>query len=176
MLIALVLAIVVALAIGVKAYAKTMKAPEGKLQYYRFSRGGGMNPFDFTIYYLRQDEKTGKPLLTVSGDCDGEVITFNVEQEVFTRCAEIIKEYKLYLSKGHYKERFMVLDAPSSSFHLSFEDSKESVYGSGDWPQRINDGVKAVNGYLMSLVGDRKAEGHVDRIYQGTLRRVLQGM
>ena len=167
MYIVLALVVVSAMAAGIKAYANSQKVPTGRLKYYEFHLGGGMNPLDEHICHLRYDDQTHQPLLTVSGPCEGERITFEVTPDVFDRCAEIIKEHRLYRSKGFYKPRFEVLDAPSASFHVGFEDSDEWISGSGDWPRFISEGVNAVNSYLHSLVGDRKAEGHVDRIYGG---------
>ncbi|MBR5655478.1 MAG: hypothetical protein IKW98_02170 [Prevotella sp.] len=167
MYIVLALVAIVAMVFGIKAYANSQKVPTGPLKFYEFHLGGGMNPFDEAIFHLRYDEKTHQPLLTLSGDCQGERITFEVTPDVFDRCAEIIKEHRLYRTKGYYKPRFEVLDAPSANFHFGFEGSDEWYSGSGDWPSDISKGVNAVNTYLHSLKGDRKAEGHVDRIYGG---------
>lgn len=166
MSIILVLVVAVALAVGIEACAKTAKAPTGRLLYYEYNYGGGMNPLEETIYHLHYDD-AGVPQVTVSGDCQGERITFSVGPEVFERCAEIIKEHRLYRSKGHYEEKYQVLDAPSAGFHIGFEGHGEFISGSGAWPKFIDEGVSAVNSYLRSLVGDRKAEGHVDRIFGG---------
>ena len=167
MLIVLALVVIVLMAVGIEACAKTMKAPKGRLLYYDFHIGGGMNPFDETIYHLRYEGSDKVPTLTVSGPCEGERITFEVSPEVFDRCAMIIRKQGLYRSKGYYKEHIMALDAPSASFSLMFEGADESVSGSGDWPKFVSEGVSVVNTYLRSLVGDRKPEGHVDRIYGG---------
>ena len=72
------------------AQGKTM--PSGKFISYHFTRGGGMNPFDVTVYHLRYDEETGKKLLTISGDCEGEEITVEVGDEVFVHCLELVKK------------------------------------------------------------------------------------
>ncbi len=145
------------------AQGKTM--PSGKFISYHFTRGGGMNPFDVTVYHLRYDEETGKKLLTISGDCDGEEITVEVGDEVFVHCLELGKKNKLYRSKGYYKPIFKVLDAPSSHFSVTFIEPYGSIDGSGDMPDFVWKGLSEIHQYLKSIVGDRKAEGHVDRIY-----------
>ena len=145
------------------AQGKTM--PSGKFISYHFTRGGGMNPFDVTVYHLRYDEETGKKLLTISGDCEGEEITVEVGDEVFVHCLELVKKNKLYRSKGYYKPMFEVLDAPSSHFSVTFTEPYGSIDGSGDMPDFVWKGLSEIHQYLKSIVGDRKAEGHVDRIY-----------
>ena len=74
----IVLVVIALLAICVRICAKTGKMPKGKLVSYQYNRGGGMNPLDYTIFHLRYDETTKKPLLTISGDCQGEEITVEV--------------------------------------------------------------------------------------------------
>ena len=154
------------MAVCLKACAKTNKMPKGKFVSYRYTRGGGMNPLNYTIYYLRFDEETNKSLLTISGDCQGEEITVEVGQEVFDRCLQLIEEYKLYRSKGYYKSKIMVLDAPSAGFTVLFTDPYQTIEGSGSMPTDICKGLEAIHQYFKSVVGDRKAEGHVDRLYQ----------
>lgn len=166
MSIILVLVVAIALAVGIEACAKTVKASTGRLLYYEYHFGGGMNPLNIATYHLRYEGPSKEPTLTVSGDCEGETITFKVEEEVFDRLAKIIKEHKLYRSKGFYKPKYEVLDAPSAGFSFCFEGD-EFVSGSGDWPKNIEKGVAAANAYLHSLRGNRKAAGHVDRIYGG---------
>ena len=167
MLIVLTLAIVILMAAGIEACANTMKSPKGRLLSYSFHIGGGMNPFDQTVYELRYEGANKVPTLTVSGDCQGETITFEVPAETFDRCAQIIEKHKLYRSKGHYESDIIALDAPSASFSLLYDGDGEWYSGSGNWPKFISEGISAVNTYLHSLVGDRKADGHVDRIYGG---------
>ena len=161
----IVLVVIALLAICVRICAKTGKMPKGKLVSYQYNRGGGMNPLDYTIFHLRYDETTKKPLLTISGDCQGEEITVEVGQEVFDRCQQLIEEHKLYRSKGYYEPLFQVLDAPSDGFVVVFEDPYSSISGSGDMPSKIYEGLGAIHKYFKSVVGDRKAEGHVDRLY-----------
>lgn len=167
MLIVLTLAVVILMVAGIEACANTMKAPKGRLVSYDFRVGGGMNPFDQTVYYLRYEGANKVPTLTVSGDCQGEVITFEVPAETFDRCAQLAEKHKLYRSKGFYESHIQVLDAPSASFSLHYDGDGEWYSGSGDWPKFVSEGVSAINTYLRSLVGDRKAPGHVDRIYGG---------
>lgn len=139
--------------------------PTGKFVSYHYTRGGGMNPFDVSVYHLRYDNKTGKKLLTISGDCDGEEITVEVGNEVFEHCLELVKKNKLYRSKGFYKPKFEILDAPSSHFSVSFTEPYQSINGSGDMPEFLWNGLNEIHQYFKSIVGDKKAEGHVDRIY-----------
>ena len=161
----LLLVVIAALTFSVQMYAQSHKAPSGKLVNYHFSRGGGMNPMDYTVYHLRYDEKTGKPLLTISGDCQGEEITVEVGEEVFTHCKELIIQHKMYRSKGFYESAVELLDAPSSSFAALFENPYEDIGGSGEMPDFLWEGISDIHRYFKSIVGDRKAEGHVDRIY-----------
>lgn len=148
-----------------RIFAMTNKMPAGKLVSYHFVRGGGMNYKDVTIYHLRYDEKTHKPMLTVSGKCQGETITFEVGEEVFEQCRKLIEKHKLYKSKGYYEPKFFAHDAPSSHFSVTFEDPYKSINGSGDMPDFLWEGISAIHKYFISLAGDRKPEGHVDRIY-----------
>lgn len=145
--------------------ANTNKMPDGKLVSYHFVRGGGMNYKDVTIYHLRYDEETNKPILTVSGKCEGETITFEVGEEVFEECRKLVEKHKLYKSKGYYEPKIMALDAPSSHFSVTFKDPNKSINGSGNMPDFIWEGISAIHKYFISLAGDRKPEGHVDRIY-----------
>ena len=78
---------------------------------------------------------------------------------------ELVKKNKLYRSKGYYKPMFEVLDAPSSHFSVTFIEPYGSIDGSGDMPDFVWKGLSEIHQYLKSIVGDRKAEGHVDRIY-----------
>lgn len=162
----LLLIVAAVLTVSLQMCAKNQKFPSGKFVSYFFCRGGGMNPMDYTIYHLYYDEDTGKPLLTVSGECEGEEITVEAGEEVFKHCLELVKKHKLNRSKGYYKSKFEALDAPSSSFSVSFDDPYEAISGSGDMPQFIWDGISEIHKYLMSVVGGRKAEGHVDRLYK----------
>ena len=148
-----------------RIFAKPSKMPSGKLVSYLFTRGGGMNPKDFTIYHLRYDEKTHSPMLTVSGKCQGETITFEVGEEVFEKCRKLVEKHKLFKSRGYYEPLIMALDAPSSHFSVTFEDPYSSIDGSGDMPDFLFEGISAINSYFHSLAGDREAEGHVDRIF-----------
>ena len=145
--------------------AQAKNIPDGKFVSYQFILGGGMDPLDVAIFHLRYDEEQGKPLLTVSGDCRGEEITIEVGEEVFAHCLELINKHKLYRSKGFYKSKFEILDAPSAHFSIVYEDPFLIVSGSGEWPDFISNGINDIHKYLKSVVGDRKAEGHVDRIY-----------
>lgn len=164
-IIVILLVVIAALTFSVQMCAKSPKAPSGKLVNYLFSRGGGMNPMDYTVYNLRYDEKSGKPLLTISGDCQGEEITVEVGEEVFAHCRDLIIQHKMYRSKGYYESSVELLDAPSCSFSAFFEDPFEDIGGSGEMPDFLWEGISDINRYFKSIVGDRKAEGHVDRIY-----------
>lgn len=159
----LLLAASLATSLNIKAQSKKM--PAGKLKLYEYHRGGGMNPLDVTVYQLRYDKDTKKPMLTISGKCPGEVITFEVGEEVFLKCRELIEKHKLYKSAGFYKSEYELLDAPSSSFTVFFEDPYYDISGSGDMPDFIWKGINEIHTYFISLAGDRKAEGHVDRVY-----------
>lgn len=161
----LFLVVTAVLAVSLTMCAKSQKTPSGKLMSYHFSRGGGMNPWDCTIYHLRHDDKTGKALLTISGDCPGEEITVEVGEDVFEHCHSLILQHQLHKSKGYYKPRFHVLDAPSSSFSILYKDPFQDISGSGDMPDFVWDGLNDIHQYFKSIVGDKKAEGHVDRIY-----------
>lgn len=165
LLVVMLLVVAAVLTVSLQMCAKSRKFPSGKFMSYHFSHGGGMNPMEYTIYDLRHD-KSGKALLTVSGQCEGEEITVEVGEEVFDHCLELVKKNNLNRSKGFYKPRFEVLDAPSSSFSVSFKDPYESISGSGDMPQFLWDGISEIHQYFMNIVGDRKAEGHVDRFYK----------
>lgn len=159
------LVVIALLTVGLKLCAKTSKMPKGKFVSYHYTRGGGMNPLDRTVYHLRYDEEAQKSLLTISGDCEGEEITVEVGQEVFDRCLQLIEEHKLYRSKGYYKPTFIALDAPSDGFSIVFKDPYQTIDGSGNMPSDIRKGLSAIHAYFKSVVGDRKAEGHVDRLY-----------
>ena len=160
-----ILLTIVLLAVHIPMCAKSLKFPSGKFVSYQFTRGGGMDPLDFTTYYLRHDEETGKDLLTISGDCRGEEITVEVDDEVFDHCLKLIRQHKLQRSKGYYEPLFQLLDAPSSSFTILFEEPFQIISGSGDMPSFLWDGINDIHRYFKSIIGDRKAEGHVDRIY-----------
>ena len=164
-LVVFLLVVIAVLTFSIQMCAKGHKAPSGKLMSYHFSRGGGMNPMDYTIFDLRYDDETGKALLTISGDCEGEEITVEVGDEVFEHCKELILKHKLYRSKGYYESDIQVLDAPSSSFSILFEEPYQDISGGGDMPDFLWEGISVIHSYFKSIVGDRKAEGHVDRIY-----------
>ena len=157
--------VAILLAVSLTACAQSKKMPSGEMVNYSFVHGGGMNPLDQTIYQLSYDEKTGKLMLYVSGDCQGELISMEVGAEVMEQCRKLVKQHKLYKSRGYYKPKMMALDAPSSSFHVSFRNPSAFIDGSGDIPNAIFKGLGAIHQYLRSVVGDRKAEGHVDRVY-----------
>lgn len=159
------LSFVILLTVCHSACAKSKKMPSGEMYAYSFIRGGGMNRLDQTVYQLSYDEDTGKLMLYVSGDCQGELISMEVGTEVMEKCYELVKQHKLYKSKGFYESSVLLLDAPSSSFYVSFRNPCEFISGSGNMPDDIFKGINAVNQYLRSVVGDRKAEGHVDRVY-----------
>ena len=159
------LSVAAALTVSLQMCANNQSFPKGKFVSYQFCYGGGMNPMDYKVFYLRYEDETGKSLLTVSGKCEGEEITMEVGDEVFEHCLELIKKYNLRRSKGYYEPKFQLLDAPSSSFHICFNDPFDMISGSGDMPQFLWDGISKIHQYFMSIVGDRKAEGHVDRIY-----------
>ena len=142
------------------------KMPKGKMESYSFTFGGGMNPLDLTVYYLRHDEKEdGKMLLTISGQCPGELITVEAGPEVMEHCRKLFKKHKLYRSTGFYESKIIALDAPTPHFSVTFNDPLVFVSGSGDWPDFISNGVSDINKYLVQVVGDQKAEGHVDRLH-----------
>lgn len=161
----IVLAAVLSLTFSVSVQAQTLGMPKGKFISYRFMNGGGMNPLNFTFFYLRHDKERGKDLLSVPGDCQGEVITVEVGEEVFEKCLEMIDKHKLYLSAGFYQPKYIIHDAPSSSFSVLLEEPFKVISGSGDMPDFIWDGINDIHRYLKTVVGDKKAEGHVDRIY-----------
>ncbi len=146
-------------------HSQTIGMPKGEMISYSYTRGGGMNPLDFTIFAIRYVEDENKWKLTVSGDCPGENFTFEVGPEVMEQCRSLVEKHKLYLSRGFYKPEFIVHDAPSAYFSVTFRKPYTSISGSGDIPKNIREGISAVNKYLRSLAGDRKAEGHVDRVY-----------
>ncbi len=164
MKIVLFLLVTVLLAVGLSA-CNHSKMPSGEMYAYSFAHGGGMNPLVQTVYQLSYDNDTGKLMLYASGDCNGELISMEVDKEVMEQCRQLVKRHKLYKSRGFYKSNIMVLDAPSSSFHISFRNPSEFIDGSGNMPNSIYDGLNAIHQYLRTVVGDRKAEGHVDRIY-----------
>ena len=159
------LVVTAVLTFSIQMCAKSHKVPSGKLVSYHFSRGGGMNPMDYTVFHLRHDDETGKALLTISGDCEGEEITVEVGDEVFEHCRDLILQHKMYRSKGYYDYKYELLDAPSSSFSILFENYDDIISGGGDMPDFLWEGMSDIHKYFKSVVGDRKAEGHVDRIY-----------
>lgn len=147
------------------ACAQNRKMPEGEFMSYHFSYGGGMDPLQGEVCYLRKDGETEKRLLTMSGDCPGEEITIEVDMEVMNHCLELIEKHKMYRSKGFYKPKFQVMDAPSSSVNITFSEPYANINGSGDMPDFMWEGISEINSYLKSVLGNLKAEGHVDRIY-----------
>ncbi len=159
------LMVVVLSAVTLRVCAGNQKFPTGKLISYSFIRGGGMNPLDFTVYEIRRENAAGNGQLTVSGPCEGELITMDVGDEVFNHCLTLIRQHHLERSKGYYKSKFELLDAPSSSFSITFTDPYDNINGSGDMPDFIWQAINDIHRYLTSVVGDRKPEGHVDRIY-----------
>ena len=152
------------LTFSLQSRAQNQDLPVRRLKAYSFRQGGGMRP-GYIIYELRHDEKTDKPLLTISGECEGEQITVEVGQEVFDHCLELVDKHELSKSAGFYEPKMLVHDAPTSSFSVTFERPYKMISGSGDMPDFIWDGLNEIHKYFKSVVGDRKAEGHVDRVY-----------
>lgn len=149
---------------GTPVSAKGKKAPKSPLKSFSYQVGGGME-------ISHQDEVTlrlsrdGKRLLTLRGDCYYERITFEVGEDVFLRVDSMIHASGLYRSKGFYEWKMMLLDAPTTSFHVTYTDYDESFSGSGDMPHEIWDGMREVVDYLKSLRGDRQAPGHLTTQY-----------
>lgn len=141
--------------------------PAGNLTSLTFRITGGMRPFDKAYYHLRTDDD-GVRRLTVNGSSPGETITFEVADSVFTRCRDIIEQTRLYKADGFYKSEFIVHDAPSKSFSATFVNpangKRATVSASGFYPQEIGSAISVVTDYLRSLVGDRKAPGHLERL------------
>ena len=109
--------------------------------------------------------RDGKRLLTLRGDCYYERLTFEVGEDVFLRCDSIIHATNIYQSKGYYEWKMMLLDAPTTDFHVTYTDDKESFSGSGDMPTEIWDGMHKVVDYLKSLREGRQAFGHLTTTY-----------
>ena len=113
--------------------------------------------------------KDGSQLLKLKADCMDETVTFEVGDSVFEHCDSIIRATKVYRSKGFYKAEYLVLDAPSMSFSVSYADPEEDFSASGDVPSDIHKGISALITYLEGLRGGRKAVGHLD------VRRLVPG-
>lgn len=151
--------------VGTPVLAKGKKAPKSQLKSFSYHMGGGMSIEQQDEVYLRLTAD-GKRLLTLRGSCYYERLTFEVGEEVFLRCDSIIHTTKLYESKGYYEYEVRLLDAPSSGFDVMYADSKENFSGSGDMPNEIWDGMRAVINYLKSLRGGREAKGHLRTTYR----------
>lgn len=144
--------------------ASAKRAPKSPLKSVELYVGGGMMPGVQDYIHLRKEKDSGKLLLTVRGDCFREKVSFEVPEEVFRHCEELILETKLYTSKGFYKSEFVILDAPTTDFRVSYEDDDEDFYAGGFFPSEIGLGIRAVKEYLYGLRGDRQAPGHLERI------------
>lgn len=146
----------------VSADGKKKNAPTSRLKgvYYRIH--GGRALFDQEFVELRQ-EKDGRLLLTLKGDCRDETLTFEVDDSVFRRCEQLVIETRLFEAEGPYK--FLgggrLLDAPTKSFTVTYANHEEDVNASGFAPGEIGRGIKAITGYLKSLRGDREPVGHL---------------
>lgn len=143
--------------------------PTSEIREIFFRIGGGMSPYDEAYMQLTRS-KDGTLTLTLRGDCPQEKLSFEVEDSVMERCKQIIKEHKLWKADGYYKPKYQVLDAPSSSFHVSYKNYNESFRASGDIPNNIQDGINAILKYLNGLRGDRQAEGHFKRMWRSMVQ------
>lgn len=148
---------------GSPALAKGKKAPKSELKSFSYYMGGGMLIEQQDMVELEL-ENNGKRTLTLRGSCYYERISFEVGEEVFQKVDSIIHATKLYESKGDYKYDVMILDAPSSSFGVTYTNYKENFSGSGDMPGEIWKGMGEVISYLKSLRGGREARGHMRTI------------
>lgn len=149
---------------GIPVSPKNKKAPKSQLKSFCYKLGGGMEISHQDEVFL-QLTRDGKRLLTLRGDCYYERLTFEVGEDVFLHCDSIIHATNLYQSKGFYKWKMMILDAPSTDFYVTYTDPDESFGGSGDMPTEIWDGMYEVINYLKSLRGDRQAFGHLTSTY-----------
>lgn len=149
---------------GTPVSPKNKKAPKSQLKSFSYNMGGGMEISHQDEVSLRLT-RDGKRLLTLRGDCYYERLTFEVGEDVFLHCDSIIHATNLYQSKGFYKWEMMILDAPSTDFHVTYTDPDESFGGSGNMPTEIWDGMREVVNYLKSLRGDRQAFGHLTTTY-----------
>lgn len=143
--------------------------PTSEIREIFFRIGGGMNPYDEAYVQLTR-AKDGTLTLTLKGDCPQEKLSFEVEDSVMERCKQIIKEHKLWKADGYYKPEYQLLDAPSTSFHVSYKNYNDSFSASGDIPRDIRRGISAITGYLESLRGDRQAEGHFKRMWSTMIK------
>ena len=141
--------------------ASAKREPKSPLKSVHLVVGGGMMPGYQDYIHLRKENGSGKLLLTVKGDCVNEKVTFEVTEEVFRHCEELIRETKLYTSKGFYKSEFLIFDAPTLDFDANYEDRDESFSAGGFLPAEIGLGIQAVKDYLYGLRGDRQAPGHL---------------
>lgn len=133
----------VVICVGITASAKSKKAPKSELKSFSYYMGGGMLIEQQDMVELRLS-KDGKRTLTMRGSCYYERISFEVGEDVFLKVDSIIHATKLYESKGNYKYDVMIMDAPSSSFHATYTDYKESFSGSGNMPSEIWKGMNKV--------------------------------
>ena len=163
--------LLVVLWMGSPVSAKGKKAPKSQLKSFYYHVGGGMSISHQDEVDLRV-KKDGQRLLTLRGDCFYERITFEVGEEVFLHCDSIIRATKLYQSKGFYESQFVLLDAPSTSFSASYTDYEESFSGSGQMPNEVWAGMRAVVDYLKGLRGDRQAFGHLTSDYSTSPRDI----
>ena len=158
---------IMALAISANAVRVT-STPPGELRDFTYQVSGGMSQFEHAYYNLHIDEN-GVRTLTVKGESPGERISFEVPDSVFSRVDNMIKEDKLYLAQSTYRSEFVVLDAPtermSAYYKVPGERGIYSLGTSGDIPRNYQESIKRICDYLQSLVGDRKAEGHLHFIH-----------
>lgn len=156
---------VMALAMNVDAVRVT-SVPPGELRDFTYRVSGGMNPFEQAYYCLHVDEN-GIRSLTVKGESPGERISFEVADSVFIRVADMIKTDKLYLAESFYRSKMIVHDAPSETMSAYFKvPGERTIYTigtSGDIPREYKTSISRICDYLQSLVGDRKAVGHLHR-------------
>ena len=161
------------LIVGTMAMAMNVFAgmPKGEFRSYEYRVSGGMNPFEQAYYNLEVTDE-GKNVLTVKGTSPGERISFEVADSVVARVVKMIEDEKIYTAAGFYKPdpNFIVHDAPSVNFDARFKEpgNRRSNYisASGDIPRDLHNNIRKVNDYLQSLVGDRKAFGHLDNLYK----------
>ena len=113
-------------------------------------------------YVLLWRGKDGSQTLTLKADCVDERLTFDVPDSVFERCEQIISETQMWRYKGTYKFEGRLLDAPTSSFTVSYEDKEEIFWIDGEFvPKEPSSAMRILIRYLKSLRGNRDALGHV---------------
>ena len=139
--------------------------PKSPLKRIYYCVSGGMLPGVQAYAELRR-EKDGRQLLTLNGDCMDEKVTFEVHDSVFQRCEELIRTTKVYLPAEASEPEMRVLDAPTMTFRVSYEDAEEGFSVSSDSPFEIRKGMRVITDYLAGLRGDRHAVGHLQIMRQ----------